>query len=209
MTPQQSYSCGARTVVAQRLSRWSVLIATVMGMAVLFTFPSVALADQASPLDVGDRAIDFELPIVGGEGLISLSDEYKKGGVVVIVLRGYPGYPCPMCAQQLGSLANRAQTLAQETHRVILVYPGEKTSLEKHAKRFMGSRRLRDPLVVVRDDGMKMVERWGLRWNTRKETAYPATYIIDRNGQVRWKKISKTHAGRSSVQEILRELRKL
>jgi peroxiredoxin len=181
----------------------------VMGIAGLFTWPSVALADQTSPLDVGDRAIDFELPIVGGEGLISLSDEYKKGGVVVIVLRGYPGYHCPICTQQLGSLANRAQTLAQETHRVILVYPGEKTSLEKHAKQFMGSRRLRDPLVIVRDDGMEMVAQWGLRWNKRKETAYPAAYIIDRNGRVRWKKVSKTHAGRSSVQEILRELRKL
>jgi peroxiredoxin len=149
------------------------------------------------------------LQIVGGEGLISLSDEYKKGGVVVIVLRGYPGYHCPICTQQLGSLANRAQTLAQETHRVILVYPGEKTSLERRAKQFTGSRRLRDPLVVVRDDGMEMVEQWGLRWNARNETAYPATYIIDRNGRVRWKKVSKTHADRSSVQEILRELRKL
>ena len=158
---------------------------------------------------MGDRVIDFELPIVGSEGFISLRDEYKQGGVVVIVLRGFPGYQCPLCTQQIGSLANRAKTLAKETHRVILVYPGEEPSLEQRAKQFMGSRRIPQPLVIVRDEGMEMVGQWGLRWNSGKETAYPATYVIDRNGRIRWKKVSRSHAGRSSVQDILKELRKL
>ena len=56
---------------------------------------------------------------------------------------------------------------------------------------------------------MKTSGEMGLRWNRRGETVYPATYILDRNGRVRWKKESQSHAERSTVEEILRELRKL
>jgi peroxiredoxin len=174
--------------------------------------PVTATADAATAAeqqDVGDRVIDFELPVVGGEEYLSLRDEYEQGAVVVIVLRGYPGDQCPVCRGQVRSLANRAKGLAQQAHRVILVYPGEGTLLKRHAEQFMGSRSLPQPLVLVRDDEMKMVASWGLRWRAHRETAYPATYIIDRNGRIRWKKVSESHAGRSTVEEILKELRKL
>jgi len=164
--------------------------------------------DEIKQLEVGDRVIDFDLPVVGGEEYLSLSDEYKQGAVVVIVLRGFPGYQCPECSRQIGSLANRAKTLAKAAHRVILVYPGQ-APLIRRAEEFKGSRRLPEPLVIVRDDGMEMVQQWGLRWNASNETAYPATYIVDRNGRVRWKTVSQSHAGRSSIEEILKELRKL
>ena len=160
-------------------------------------------------LEVGDRAIDFDLPVVGGEEYLSLRDEYEDGPVVVVVLRGYPGYQCPLCSQQVCSIRNRARALGSVARRVILVYPGEGTLLQRHAEQFMGSRSLPDPLVIVRDQEMKMVTEWGLRWDTPRETAYPAAYIIDRNGRVRWLKVSDNHAGRATVDEIVRELRKL
>ena len=170
---------------------------------------SVAASDGSTTLNVGDRAPDFDLPVVGAADYLKLSDEYDEGPVVVIVLRGYPGYQCPVCSRQFASLANRATALGKEAHRVILVYPGKAEMLERHAERFKGSRSLPEPLVIVRDDGMKMVASWGLRWNSRRETAYPATYVIDRNGRIRWKKVSQSHAGRSTVEEILKQLRAL
>lgn len=159
--------------------------------------------------EIGKRAIDFELPIVGGESFLTLSDEYKQGNVVVVVLRGYPGYQCPLCSTQIGALANRARALTNEAHRVILVYPGKADQLQRHAEQFMGSRSLPDPLIIVRDEDMEMVQQWGLRWEAPHETAYPATFVVDSNGRVRWRKVSKSHGERSSVEEILRELRKL
>jgi peroxiredoxin len=180
-----------------------------IGLAIALACPSLVQADGGKRLKVGDRAIDFDLPIADDEGYLSLRDEYKQGPIVLIVLRGFPGYQCPVCTQHFSSLANRSKALSAETHRVILVYPGEDGVLEKRAREFMGTRRLPQPLVIVRDDGMQMVEEWGLRWRARKETAYPATYVIDRNGRIRWQQISKSHAGRSSVQDILKELRKL
>jgi len=167
--------------------------------------------DPVAPkqLKVGDRAIDFDLPVVGGKEYVTLSEEYEVGPVVVVVLRGYPGYQCPLCSQQVSAIRNRAGALGQVARRVILVYPGEGTLLQRHAEEFMGSRSLPSPLVIVRDQDMKMVTEWGLRWDSPRETAYPAAYIIDRNGRVRWSKVSDNHAGRASVDEIVRELRKL
>lgn len=180
-----------------------------IGWSIAAVYGSAARADQPQGLDVGDRAIDFELPIVGGDGYLSLGDECRQGPVALIVLRGYPGYQCPFCRQQFSSLISRARALAAATHRVILVYPGEQPSLEKRAKQFVGARRIPDPLVIVRDEGMQMVQQWGLRWRETRETAYPAAYVIDRNRVIRWRKISQSHAGRSSVEDILKALRKL
>jgi alkyl hydroperoxide reductase subunit AhpC len=106
-------------------------------------------------------------------------------------------------------LINRAKALAGQAHKVILVYPGQPTELERHAEQFIGSRSFPEPLVLVRDPAMQMVESWGLRWDAPRETAYPASFVIDSSGRIAWSKISQSHAGRSSVTEILRELKKL
>jgi peroxiredoxin len=165
--------------------------------------------ETVRPLEVGAKAINFDLPIVGRDDYIELQDQYKQGPVVVVVLRGFPGYQCPLCSQQFSTLVNRAKTLTGKVHKVILVYPGEKDQLTKYAKRFLGSRRLPEPLTLVADPGMEMVRQWGLRWDKPRETAYPATYLIKSNGRVAWRKVSDSHAGRSTVDEILRELKKL
>ncbi len=156
---------------------------------------------------VGEKAPDFELPVVGGDGFLRLSDEIRKGPVVVVVLRGYPGYQCGICNRQVSAMVSRARALGDAAERVILVYPGDVDRLDRRADEFLGSRRIPEPLVMVRDEGMAMVTEWGLRWNRPNETAYPATFVIDRNGRVRWTKVSQSHAGRSRVEEILKAIR--
>lgn len=163
---------------------------------------------QTQP-DIGQRAPAFELPLAGQKQFLNLRDEYRDGPVVVIVLRGYPGYQCPLCKNQFNAVVNRSKALASETNRVVLVYPGNTDQLAKHAKRFLGSRKLPHPITVVYDDNMQMVKNWGLLWKARNQTAYPATFVVDQNGRIAWKKVSTSQAGRSTVEEILRELRKL
>lgn len=158
---------------------------------------------------IGQRAPDFELPLVGQKKFLSLREQYRNGPVVVIVLRGYPGYQCPTCKNQFNAVVNRAKALSSESKCVVLVYPGNADQLEKNSKRFLGSRKLPHPIKVVRDDDMEMVKEWGIRWEARNQTAYPATFVVDQNGRIAWKKVSNTSAGRSTVEEILRELRKL
>jgi peroxiredoxin Q/BCP len=164
---------------------------------------------QAAGPAVGDAAPDFNLPIVGEDDYLSLKEANESGPVVVIVLRGYPGYQCPLCSQQVGAFVNRAAALAKVAKKVILIYPGEASMLDKHAEEFVGSRSIPAPIVIVRDPDMKMITEYGLRWSKSKETAYPAAYVIDKNGRIRWSKISDSHAGRASVDEVITELGKL
>ncbi|QDT08085.1 redoxin domain-containing protein [Planctomycetes bacterium K23_9] len=166
-------------------------------------------AQETGAIEIGEKAINFELPIVGKDDFIDLQNEYQQGIVVVVVLRGYPGYQCPLCTSQVSALINRARTLKDKVHKVVLVYPGESDELKRHAKKFLGARRIPEPIVLVADPGMKMVQSWGVRWNAPRETAYPATFIVKSNGRVAWKKVSQSHAGRSSVEEIVRQLKKL
>ncbi|TWT53511.1 Redoxin [Rubripirellula amarantea] len=166
-------------------------------------------ATWAESPKIGASVNGFTLPVVGDDGEVSLTQELTEGPVVVVVLRGYPGYQCPACQRQVASFANRAKTLGQLTHRVILVYPGPADTLSAHAEEFMGQRSLPEPLKIVRDADMKMVDDWGLRWNAPRETAYPSTFIIKQDGTVAWKKVSDNHAGRAEAEEVVNELRKL
>lgn len=186
-------------------------LACWVGLATL----SPQSASAAGPLAVGDKAPDFELPVQGEDSFLSLSDLVKDGPVVVVVLRGFPGYQCPICSRQVGSMMNRGKTLmtalGNQPNRVVFVYPGEETgdTLDQRAKQFVGSKRLSPPFVMVRDPGMEMVKEWGLRWDEPRETAYPSVYLVGPGSRVKWSKVSKSHGGRASVEEILTAIKNL
>ena len=193
---------------------FTIVRSTVVFAAVLlFAWNGSVFADEnnakSKRLAVGEKAINFDLPVVGEDRYIELKEEYKKGTVIVVVLRGFPGYQCMLCKQQVGNLINRARSLKEKVHKIILVYPGPATGLERHAEQFMGSRSIPEPLIIVRDPNLEMVTKWGLRWNAPRETAYPATYIIKQSGRVAWSKVSTNHGGRTTADELVRQLRKL
>jgi len=188
-----------------KICRTSFCVIATLAL-VIIAWPSDATARGPA---VGETAPDFNLPIVGREETMSLKEATADGPVVVVVLRGYPGYQCPLCSEQVGSLANRAEALGKLTKKVVMVYPGAASLLEKHAEEFMGERTLPSPLVMVRDPEMKMIDECGLRWSAPRETAYPSAFVIDKNGLVKWSKVSDSHGGRASVQEIIEQLRKL
>ncbi len=192
---------------------WFTPFFLLLFCAASLTAPPVSAAAFGKPLAEGDKAPDFELPIQGRDEYVTLSQLTAEGPVVVVVLRGYPGYQCPICNRQVGSMINRAAALSRalgpQPNRVVLVYPGEEDGLQRHADAFLGSRRLPAPLVLVRDPGMEMIKSWNLRWNGRRETAYPAAYLIGSGRRVKWAKVSDSHGGRASVEEILQAIRKL
>ncbi len=54
----------------------------------------------ARPPMVGEKAPDFALSTPEGKS-VRLSEMASKGPVVLVVLRGYPGYQCPYCNRQV------------------------------------------------------------------------------------------------------------
>ncbi len=190
-------------------TRWNGWPAPLMLIIQIACVLLASLASAVEPPNKGDLAPDFKLPVVGEDKYVSLQELNQSGPIVLVVLRGFPGYQCPLCTQQVGTLRNRVKALGEVTKHVVLIYPGPADSLEKHAEQFMGSNALPEPLMMVRDPEMKMITSYGLRWVEPNETSYPATFVLDKHGRVAWSKISDSHAGRSNAQEIIDQLRKL
>ncbi|MEM9644502.1 MAG: peroxiredoxin family protein [Planctomycetota bacterium] len=197
LTVSFSFSMGTTDAIAQ-------------GLGAVQSLTTGGGASPAKQPGVGDEAAEFELAIVGNPAkTVSLKKSIADGPVVVVVLRGYPGYQCPVCSRQVADIRNRAKQLGQLASKVILVYPGPASGLEAHAKEFKGSQKMPEPMVMVSDPDMSMVSEWGLRWDAPRETAYPSTFVIDKDGKVAWSLISDNHRGRSRVTDIVAALRKL
>jgi peroxiredoxin len=163
----------------------------------------VSAADQ--PPAVGEIARDFTLAAVDGEKM-QLSQLQKKGPVVLIVLRGFPGYQCPVCNVQVGQFLANAKVIEAANANVVLVYPGPADGLKQHAKEFIRGKTLPGNFYLVLDPDFDFTLAYRLRWEAKNETAYPSTFVIGQDGKVQYAKISKTHGGRASVEEVLKIL---
>jgi len=188
------------------------------GIAVQMTFSAIALflgivswtaasdEKKISPPAVGEEARDFELAGIDGNK-VKLSSVIEEGPVVLIVLRGYPGYQCPLCTGQVGQFLGRADRLQAAGASVIFIYPGPADRLAEHAAEFVGDRKLPKSFRLLIDPDYSFTKAYALRWNALRETAYPATFVIDKNRKVLFAKVSKSHGDRASVEDAIRALR--
>lgn len=166
--------------------------------------PTFALA--ASP-NVGEKAPDFALSTPQGRQ-IRLFEAVSTGPVVLIVLRGYPGYQCPYCNRQVQDFIQNSPAFADAGAHVLMIYPGPSEGLVGKANEFLADKKLPSNFDLLLDPGYEFTNLYGLRWNAPQETAYPSTFLIDRQGIVFFSKIVKEHGGRTSAEEILRALPK-
>lgn len=157
---------------------------------------------------VGDAAKDFTLATLDGTPLV-LSEQVRKGPVVLIVLRGWPGYQCPLCNKQVQQFIGKAKDFEAAKASVVLVYPGPADNLKAHADEFLKGKTVPANFRLVLDPDYAFVNSYGLRWNAPNETAYPSTFVIDSSNIIRFAKTSHEHGGRASVAEVLAALFKL
>jgi peroxiredoxin len=156
----------------------------------------------AEPPKVGDTAPDFTLNTLDGKA-VALSAETAKRPVVLVVLRGWPGYQCPICTRQVHDFVQQANALAGEA-QVLMVYPGPSEDLKAHAQEFLKDKHWPDQFLFVTDPDYTFTKSYGLRWDAKGETAYPSTFVIDTKGKVQFAKISKGHGDRSSAAEVVK-----
>src|SRR5260370_18947000 len=168
----------------------------------LAAFAAVLPFAAAAPPTVGEKAPDFTLSTLEGKN-VRLSDVMSKGPVVLVVLRGYPGYQCPYCNRQVQDFIQKSQGFADAGARVVLVCPRPPQNLDAKANEFLADKRLPNNFDLVLDPGYEFTNSYGLRWDAPHETAYPSTFLIDRQGVVFFSKIVKEHAGRTTAAEIL------
>lgn len=184
-------------------SRTSLVCVAVLA-ALAHAQPTTAPATQpAQTPAVGDKAPDFTLSTPDGTP-VSLSATLEAGPAVVVMLRGYPGYQCPVCTKQVNDLIVRRADFAAENARVILVYPGPADGLKTHAEQFAGDKAWPEHFKLVIDPDYAFTNAWHLRWDKAGETAYPASFVVDRSGVIRFAKVSQSHGGRASAGELVK-----
>lgn len=183
---------------------WRYFLACSIGLMLLSGCANTApLPQDGVTPALGQQAPDFTLLTVENKPY-SLKDLADNGPVVLVVLRGYPGYQCPICSRQVGDFIARADALADHNATVVLVYPGPAEGLTGHAEQFIAGKGLPDNFVFLTDPDYTFTNRYGLRWDAPKETAYPSTFIISKRDHiVRHAHISRTHGDRTKASEIL------
>lgn len=162
-------------------------------------------ANLTTPPIKGDKATDFTLNTPAGDA-VSLSKLLKEGPVVLVMLRGWPGYQCPICTRQVAEFMASAKEIEKAGARVLLVYPGPAEKLKEHADEFRRGKEMPDNFYFVIDPDYKFTNLYALRWDAPKETTYPSTFVIDRDGTIKFAQTSKTHGGRASGAKVVEAL---
>jgi peroxiredoxin len=169
-------------------------------------------------LTVGTRAPRFSLPSATGE-TVALDALLTKGPVV---LTFYRGAWCPYCNIALRALQQHHDAIAARGARLVAVspqIPDESLSLaEKHDLAF----------DVLSDVGSDTAKQYGLAFDLPEELAavydrfgfdlqhvngghartlpLPATYVIDRDGTIRWAFVDTDYTRRAEPADILAAL---
>jgi thioredoxin-dependent peroxiredoxin len=155
-------------------------------------------------LDVGDAAPDFELPGTGGKSF-KLSDHRGHN----VVLAFYPGDATTVCTKQFCSYRDNAEKLDELDAEVIGISP---QSIDSH-ERWVEEQQLNVPLLA--DEDLAVSKRYGVtawlgplaRFTELKDTPggryiMRAIFIIDGEGIVRHRHVSRTGASFQSVEDI-------
>ena len=158
--------------------------------------------NAAPPPTVGEKPPDFTLSTPTGKS-VRLNDAVAKGPVVLVVLRGYPGYQCPYCNRQVQDFIANAPAISEAGAQVLMVYPGPAQDLNGKANEFLAGKQLPQNFDLVLDPDYRFTNQYGLRWDAPKETAYPSTFLLNRDGVIYFSKIVKEHGGRTTAAEVL------
>ncbi len=158
----------------------------------------------AEPPKVGEKAPEFSLMTLDNQR-IQLGELTANANVVIVVLRGWPGYNCPLCTIQVQDLLDSADELLKRS-QVLLVYPGPSEDLKAHAEEFLKHKQWRNDFRFLLDPDYRMVTSYGLRWKAPNETAYPAAFILNKKGIVSFARVSRGHGGRTEASELIKAL---
>jgi peroxiredoxin Q/BCP len=157
-------------------------------------------------VDRGDAAPEFELPGTGGK-TYRLAD-YRGGN---LVLAFYPGDATRVCTKQFCSYRDEGERLERLDAEVLGISP---QSVGSH-EHWVEEQRLNVPLLA--DEDLAVAKRYGVtgwlgplaRFTELKETpggryVHRAIFVIDSEGIVRHRHVSRTGASFQTVDDLER-----
>jgi peroxiredoxin len=120
-----------------------------------------------------------------------------------VVTRGFPGSICMFCSAQTAMLIKNHDEFVKRGAELLVVFPGPK----EHLGAFTRSARSQAesaavPFRLLLDPDFKAVDQLGIR----AELAKPSTYILDKQGQVRFAYVGASLSDRPSLKAMLGQL---
>lgn len=142
---------------------------------------------------------------------VQLADIMTNDYLVLVITRGWYGGVCFYCASQTSRWARRYDELEPYDAQLVVVFPTETNEespkVEELSKRIKGGDISNEniPYPILLDVNLVGVDQLGIR----AELAKPSTYIIDRQGRVRFAYVGESIADRPTIDSVLKQLGKL
>ncbi|NOR88205.1 MAG: redoxin domain-containing protein [Bacteroidales bacterium] len=176
--------------------------------------------EEAKGIAVGKKAPLF-IAIDADSNHFVLSEEIKKGPVVIIF---YRGFWCPVCNKHLASMQDSLKLIEATGARVIAVSPEKPEYLDKMAEKTKAE------FTLLYDEDYKIADAYDVTFapsgmqiftynmalgaklkkthsDDSQRLPIPATYIVDEEGVIIWRQFDHDYKKRSSVKEILEALK--
>jgi peroxiredoxin len=193
----------------------------ISGLTALFLSVSIfAQAEMMKPkgLKNGDTAPDFNAMDQNGNKVV-LKNLLQKGDVVVVF---YRGQWCPYCNKQLSRINDSLPMITAKGATVIAFTPETADNIKATVKKTKAS------YAIVEDMGMAIMKSYKVNFAVDAETIskykkygidfdkanganganlpVPATYIIGKDGKIKYTFFNADYSKRPSVKEILDNL---
>lgn len=187
-------------------------------LSVFVLLTTIASAQEPKGLNLQDKAPDFTGKDQYGK-TISLTDELKKGPVVLVF---YRGQWCPYCNRQLKQLEDSLSLIKEKGASLLTITPEKPENIQKTIAKTKTS----NPILF--DEGLTIMKKYDVAFKVDEKTieAYkkygidfsevngsnganlpvPAVYVISREGKIMYRFFDADYRKRSSVKDILAHL---
>ena len=110
---------------------------------------------------------------------------------------------------QLGELQNLLNKQEREKTQILALSIDSHEDSRKLRQRLEAAEKPGQSFPMLQDTNHKVIDRYGILNPKGKGWSHPATYLIDKQGVVRWKFIETNYTVRPSNKQILEQVSKL
>lgn len=149
----------------------------------------------------------FEPTFIDSKGeKVDLAEFRGKKNVLLVFMRGFPGEVCINCSAQTSRLIKFHPDFVKRDTEVLVVFPGPKDTLPQ----FLAAGRAKAnnaevPFRILMDPDFAAVDRLGIRGSLAK----PSTYLLDKQGKVRFAYVGAYTGDRPSIQAMFDQIDRL
>lgn len=184
-----------------------------MNLLIINFLLSIALLTDPTGLKVGDKAPDF-IGVDQNGKKVSLYETLKSEKVI---LTFYRGAWCRYCMAQFKDYQDSLSYFKEKGATIIAISPEHEDGIQKTAKTSNAN------FSLIHDEGLKIMQTYKVIAddkvsdykneyeatavdNQHKFLPVPATYIIDRDGTIKYIYFDPNHRVRATVEELLENL---